>query len=91
MTQAERDWTISQIGTDYRIADVDLDMIPDETEYDDPHGHVADWIETVVGDRLLDPDTYGDELYVEYGNRLRIYQPYGPARAYCRIHLTTGD
>lgn len=90
-TQAERDWTLADVGDGVDVAAPDLDMIPQAAEPDDAAEYVTDWVKTIIPQRVDDPTAGRDELYIEDGNRLRLFDPFGPTRAYCRLRLTMAD
>ena len=87
-TPADRDWTMRDIGRDVAVVDAELDYDANDRDPDPSPEFVANWVESVLLARAKRPGKLRDEIYVEHGARVEVYDPKAPRRAYCSVALS---
>lgn len=86
-TPADRDWTVRDIGRDVGVVEAELDYDANDRDPDPDPEFVANWTKSILLARAQRPDKLRDEIYVEHGARVEVYDPTVPRRGYCSVTL----
>lgn len=86
-TPADRDWTVRDIGRDVGVVDAELDYDANDRDPDPDPEFVANWVRSILLARAERPGKLRDEIYVEHGARVEVFDPTVPRRGYCSVAL----